>query len=247
MTAPPSRTVAIIQARVGSSRLPGKVLLPILGRPMLSRVVERTARASSVDEVVVATTERPEDDAIAELASSEGWSLSRGSESDLLDRYIVAARAHEASVIVRITSDCPLIDPSLVDEAVAARVAADADYASNALEPRTYPRGLDVEVMTRAALETAWREDTDPARREHATPYLYRHPERFSLIRVPSDLDRSDDRWCVDTAEDFQLVSKLYEALGRDDFGWRDALAVVDAHPGWSDLNRHVVQKAVPT
>lgn len=241
-----TRTVAIIQARLGSTRLPGKVLLPLLGEPVLTHVVRRVARASSVDAVVVATTTRPEDDAIVDLAAVQAWLVERGSEVDLLDRYLRAARAHDADRVVRITSDCPLVDPAVIDDVVGVLAATGADYASNTLEPRTFPRGLDVEAMTRTALETADLGDHDPDSREHATPYIYRHPERFHLARVPLTVDLSEHRWTVDTAEDYELVRRIFEALGRDDFGWRDALAVVEANPGWSELNRHVEQKAVP-
>ncbi|HEY5482448.1 MAG TPA: glycosyltransferase family protein [Propionibacteriaceae bacterium] len=241
-----SRTVAIIQARTGSSRLPGKVLLALLGAPMLAHVVERTSRARLVDEVVVATTQLAADDAIAVLAKDAGWALVRGSETDLLDRYVAAARAHAADVVVvRITSDCPLIDPELVDDVVRVLATTGADYASNTLEPRTYPRGLDVEAITRAALELASAEDTNPTWREHATPYIYRHPERFRLARVASPEDTSGHRWCVDTLEDFELVHRIYDELGNDRFGWREALMVVRAHPEWADLNRDVIQKSV--
>ena len=242
MTGP---TVAIIQARMGSTRLPGKTLLPLLGEPMLTRVVRRVQRATTVDAVVVATTRRPADDVLVELAATEAWPIVRGSERDLLSRYLDAARLHEAGTIVRITSDCPLIDPGLIDDVVRGFRAADVDYASNTLPPRTYPRGLDVEVLTREALEIAGREDTDPAWREHATPFLYRHPERFRLLRVPSDEERSDVRWSVDTLADFEVARRIYEALGRDDFSWREALAVSDAEV-LESLNRHVEQKAVP-
>jgi len=241
-----TRTVAIIQARTGSTRLPGKVLLPLLSAPLLSRVVARVGRAASIDETVVATTTLPDDDAIVDLGAREGWPVERGSETDLLDRYLVAARAHDAEVVVRITSDCPLIDPDVIDEVVGALEAAGADYASNTLEPRTFPRGLDVEAMTMSALEVADRDDRDPASREHATPYLYRHPERFRLAGVRLPVDLSEHRWTVDTPEDYELVRRIYDALGRDDFAWRDALAVVEANPDWSDLNRNVPQKIVP-
>jgi spore coat polysaccharide biosynthesis protein SpsF len=241
-----TRIVAIVQARTGSTRLPGKVLLPLLGEPILTRVMRRASRARTLDDVVVATTDAPADDVIEALAEREGWPITRGSEADLLDRYATAAREHGADVVVRITSDCPLIDPEVVDATVRAFADGDVDYASNSLDPRTWPRGLDVEVVSRDALETAWREDRDPAWREHATPYLYRHPERFRLRRVPAASDLSAHRWCVDTPEDYELVGRIYEELGDDRFGWREALAVVEAHPGWADINRHVEQKAVP-
>ena len=242
-----TRTVAIIQARTGSTRLPGKVLLPLLGEPSLAKVVRRAGRAASLDAVVVATTTLPADDAIAALGAGAGWPVVRGSELDLLDRYLQAAHEHDAARVVRITSDCPVIDPAVIDEVVHALETSGADYASNTLEPRTFPRGLDVEAMSLAALEAAGRDDRDPASREHATPFLYRHPERFSLVRVPSAIDRSEHRWTVDTPEDYELVRRIYDALGRDDFGWLEALAVVEAHPDWSDLNRHIEQKRVPS
>lgn len=241
-----ARVVAIVQARTGSTRLPGKVLLPLLGTPMLSMVMRRAARARSVDEVVVATTELSADDSIVELARREGWRYERGSETDLLDRYVQAARANDAAVVVRITSDCPLIDPVLIDEAVGAFSGAGVDYASNTLEPRTYPRGLDVEVVTADALERAWREDDNPALREHATPYLYRHPERFRLLRVPGPEDHSDRRWSVDTRDDYDLVRSIFEAFQRDDFSWREALELVERNPAWGASNWHVPQKIVP-
>jgi spore coat polysaccharide biosynthesis protein SpsF len=240
-------TAAIIQARSGSTRLPGKVLRQLLGEPLLTRVVRRVSRAKRLDKVIVATTKLSADDAIVSLAEREGWLVERGSETDLLDRYVQVARNHGADTVVRITSDCPLIDPLLIDDAIAQFEGDRWDYASNSLEPRTYPRGLDVEVVGTDALERAWREDVDPASREHATPYIYRHPELFRLRWIASDDDQSHHRWCVDTKEDLQLVRWIYDALGRDDFGWRDALAVVNAHPGWAEHNRRAVQKPMPT
>jgi spore coat polysaccharide biosynthesis protein SpsF len=241
-----TRNVAIIQARTGSSRLPRKVLLPLLGAPMLTRVVRRVTRASRVDATIVATTTASSDDAIVALAEREGWLVARGSETDLLDRYVQVARAQAATTVIRITSDCPVIDPELVDDVVAALADGSFDYASNSLEPRTYPRGLDVEAMTMAALEQAWREDDDPGSREHATPYIYRHRELFRLGRVASPVDLSGHRWTVDTPEDYELIRRIYDRLGRDDFSWRDVLAEIERQPALSDLNRHVAQKPLP-
>ena len=239
--------VAIVQARTGSTRLPGKVLLPLGDRPILSHVVARTARARHVDRVVVATTVDPADDPIVELAGREGWLVQRGSVDDVLDRYMTATRAVDADVVVRITSDCPLIDPGVIDVVIDAFLANDQpDYASNTLEPRTYPRGLDVEVIDRLALARAWREDRDGAWREHVTPYLYRHRERFRLVAVRSEVDHSDQRWVVDTPEDYELIRRIVAALGSDDFGWHDVLALMDEHPDWLALNRSVRQKTVP-
>jgi spore coat polysaccharide biosynthesis protein SpsF len=236
-------TLAIVQARTGSTRLPGKVLLPLLGEPVLVHVMRRVSRARLLDGAVVATTVEPGDDPIERLAAAEGWPLVRGSEQDLLDRYLLAARTHGADIVVRITSDCPLIDPELIDAVIAARRDTGADYASNTLPPRTYPRGLDVEAMTIAALETAGREDTDPASREHATPYLYRNPGRFRLQPVAGAADLSMHRWTLDTPEDLALIERIYERFGRDDFGWMETLALLEAYPGWNELNRHVRQK----
>jgi spore coat polysaccharide biosynthesis protein SpsF (cytidylyltransferase family) len=163
------RTVAIIQARMGSTRLPGKVLMDLAGEPMLVRVVNRVRRAERLDEVVVATTASPSDDPIFEGCRQRGWAVERGSEKDVLDRYYRAARAHHADVVVRITADCPFVDAGLIDQVVGAFLGGGYDYVSNVLEPRTYPRGLDVEVFRFSALEKAWQEDRDPSWREHVT------------------------------------------------------------------------------
>jgi spore coat polysaccharide biosynthesis protein SpsF len=241
-----TRTVAIIQARMGSTRLPGKVLLPLLDEPLLAHVVRRVSRARSVDATVVATTMLPADDVIVELGRRQGWIVERGSENDLLDRYLRAAQAHAAEIVVRVTSDCPLIDPTLIDDVVDAFRAGRADYASNTLPPRTYPRGLDVEVISMDALERAARDDHDPAWREHATPYIYRHPDQFRLLRVAGPEDHGELRWTVDTPEDLAFVRRIFAALPDDSFGWRAVLDLLAAHPDWADINRMVAQKVVP-
>jgi len=238
------KTVAIIQARMGSTRLPGKVLKDIAGQPMLARVVTRAARSDLLDEVIVAATTGPADEPIIRLCRERHWPWFRGSEDDVLDRYYRAAAEHKADVVVRLTSDCPVLDAELTGLVVGEFFDhGPPDYAANTLPPRTFPRGLDVEVIGFDALERAWREDTDPAWREHVTPYLYRHPERFRLHAVRNDADLSAHRWVVDTAEDLAFVRKLYEHFEHDRFSWRDVLAACEEHPEWRDINRHVVQK----
>jgi spore coat polysaccharide biosynthesis protein SpsF len=164
----------------------------------------------------------------------------------VLDRYKQAAVHFSVDVVVRITADCPLIDPEVIDRVLGEFVREEAtDYASNVLAPRTFPRGLDVEVIGRSALERAWREDSSPASREHVTPYLYRNPDKFRLRRVANDEDLSSLRWTVDTAEDMTLARQIYTAIGHDSFSWRDVVELLERHPEWLDLNRHIPQKEV--
>jgi spore coat polysaccharide biosynthesis protein SpsF len=238
------RIVAIIQARMGSTRLPGKVLADLAGQPMLAHVVNRARRAATLADLVVATTTEPADDAIARLCEARQWACFRGSQHDVLDRYYQAARCHDAEAVVRLTGDCPLIDPEVIDLVVQAFEDHQPDYASNVLPPRSFPRGLDTEVMSFAALARAWHEDDNPAWREHVTPFLYRHAERFRLHRVAAPADYSSLRWTVDTPEDWQLAARIHEAIGHDRFSWRDVLALLKRHPEWTDLNRDVQQKA---
>ena len=239
------KTVGIIQARMGSERLPGKVLKRLAGQAMLARVIRRTQRAKNLDEVVVATTESPEDGAIVALSREHGLSFYRGSVEDVLDRYHSAAQRHKADAVARITSDCPLIDPGLIDEAVHTFLEGPWDYVSNTLDPRTFPRGLDVEVISREALQRAWEEDRDPAWREHVTPYIARHPERFRLHAIVNDRDYSSMRWTVDTQEDLEFVRRIYDHFGHDAFEWGDVLRLLDRHPDWLEINRDVQQKSV--
>ena len=241
------KVVAIIQARMGSTRLPGKVLMDLAGEPMLARVVARIRRAESLSETVVATTSDPADEVIHELCDRRGYPCSRGSSDDLLDRYYRAACAFGAEAVVRITSDCPLIEPEVVDRVVREFLSRQpsVDYASNSLPVDTYPRGLDTEVFRLDALERAWREDANPAWREHVTPYIYRNPGLFRLHGVRCDVDHSNMRWTVDTTEDLAFVRRIYEHFGHDRFSWQDVLAVLAEHTEWQEINRHVRQKTV--
>jgi spore coat polysaccharide biosynthesis protein SpsF len=241
------RTVAIIQARTGSTRLPGKILEDLAGEPMLARVVNRVGRARTLDAVAVATTVASTDDRVVRLCEARGWSVFRGSEEDVLDRYYHAALELKADVVVRITSDCPLIDPDIIDRIVGEFLALrpDVDYVSNGLE-RTFPRGLGVEAMSFDALERAWREDSNPAWREHVTQYIVRNPNAFRCANVANDEDRSYMRWTVDTIEDLTLVRRIYDSFRDDTFGWRDVLHLVESHPDWLEVNKHIQQKTVP-
>jgi len=175
------KIVAIVQARMGSTRLPGKVLLDLCGTSVLGWVASRVRLCRLIDEVVIATTTSPADEAIVEEAQRLAVAIFRGDEQDVLDRYYRAARMGNADVIVRITADCPLIDPDLTGETIEQFLAERPDYASNALE-RTYPRGLDTEVMSRQALERAWREAREPYQRAHVTPYIYQNPGQFRIL-----------------------------------------------------------------
>lgn len=241
------RIVGIIQARTGSTRLPRKVLADLAGESMLGRTVQRLRRVRGVDEIVVATTTVPGDDAVAALCAERGWRCYRGSLEDVLDRYYQAAWRHGADIVVRITSDCPLLDPEVTGQVVDAfveRLPA-IDYVTNGYPRRTFPRGLDTEVMRFSALTRAWHEADTPACREHVTPYLYQHPEVFRSYNVVNDADHSGHRWTVDTPEDLALVRRIYEHFGDAEFGWRDVLALLSQHPDWADLNRHVPQKTL--
>jgi spore coat polysaccharide biosynthesis protein SpsF len=236
---------AIVQARMGSTRLPGKVLTDVGGKTVLARVVTRVRRARLIDEVIVATTSLTSDDPIVRECEYLGVCYFRGSESDVLDRYYQTAKRFRTQAVVRITSDCPLIDPQLADDTIRVFDFHAADYSSNVI-PRTYPRGLDTEVFTAAALERAWREAGEPHQREHVTPYFYEHPETFRLASATADADYSRFRWTLDTPEDLELIRTIYSRFeNRDDFHWRDVLALLEREPELVELNSQVVQKAV--
>jgi spore coat polysaccharide biosynthesis protein SpsF len=235
-------TIAIIQVRMTSTRLPGKVLCDLAGAPVLERVVDRCQRATSLDQIVIATSNLPADDTIVSLCNQHEWYSFRGSQDDVLDRYYHTAQHYHADVIVRITSDCPLIEPEIIDLVVQTFQANSCDYASNT---RNYPRGLNVEVFSFDALARAWNEDKNFAWREHVTPYIYRHPEIFTLQAVVNDVDYSHMRWTVDTPEDLAFVRRIYEHFGNNIFSWHDVLHLLEQHPEWLDINRHVQQKVV--
>jgi spore coat polysaccharide biosynthesis protein SpsF len=238
-------TVAIIQARMSSSRLPGKVLEVFGGKTALDHCVERTRACRAIDRVVIATTTQASDDVVVEVCRDRGWQSFRGSENDVLDRYYQAASEVGATHVVRITSDCPLNDPDVISELIARYLAADADYASTSYPRPTFPLGISAEVVRASVLAQAWRDDKNPAWREHVTPYVYRHPELFRLVGLSCEADHSQHRWTLDTPEDARLIRTLFDHFGERPFGWRDALAAAEAHPEWQAINASVVQKRV--
>jgi spore coat polysaccharide biosynthesis protein SpsF len=237
--------VAIVQARMGSTRLPGKVLHEVMGEPLLARQLERLQRIRADVRVIVATTENAADDPIVDLCESIGIPVYRGSEDDVLERYAEAAAYADADPVIRITADCPFIDPAISRLVLERYEAGDCDYASNTLV-RTYPRGLDTEVFAAARLGQASREARTLPEREHVTPYFYQHPDRFRLCSVENETDLSTHRWTVDTAEDVQFVTEVLERLipMRPAFAMEDVLAVLQSEPALREINSHVVQKA---
>ena len=267
---PHPQTVAIIQARMSSSRLPGKVLMDIAGRLMLGWVFERARRARLVNQIALATTTDASDDPVAAYCQANGYAHTRGSLGDVLDRYYQAARRWQADIIVRLTADCPLIDPDLIDDVIrvflggspqiASRLeisesddpssrqsAFPFDLAANRLPPpfkRSYPIGLDVEVCSFEALERAWREAAQPFEREHVLPYLYSQPGRFRFVQLHHAPDYGSLRWTVDTAQDLALVQAIFERLPDPlTSTWLDVLQIIQNDPSLSELNAHVAAK----
>ncbi len=238
---PNGPVVAIIQARMGSTRLPGKSLAEIEKHPMLWHVIERVKRARLVDRVVVATSTSRADDAIEAMCCEVGVTCYRGSEHDVLDRYYMAARAEKAAQIVRITADCPLIDPEIIDRVVRRFQRGDVDYATNAMV-RTYPDGLDTEVFSFSALERAWHEATRSSEREHVTPYLRMGKFRTANVECDSISLYQHYRWTVDEAEDLEFIRAVYRAMrGKEHSGMRDVLELLERNPGLEKMNSEIV------
>jgi spore coat polysaccharide biosynthesis protein SpsF len=243
------KIVCIVQARMGSSRLPGKVLKDICGKPMLGWVTVRAGQAQKVDELQVATTINAEDDPIEEFCSSIGIDCYRGSEFDVLDRYYQAACRAKADVVVRLTADCPLIDPSLIDQTIQALLHEKADFAANRLPPpyhRTYPIGLDVEAATLKALETAWKYAAEGYEREHVMPYLYDPAHGMKFVVIDHEEDLGALRWTVDTPEDLEFVRQVARKFEcHDDFSWLNVLKLVKDHPEIAKINVDISHKTM--
>ena len=239
------KATAIIQARMGSTRLPGKVLMDLGGESVLSRVVRRLGRARLLRQIVVATSVGSADDAVAAECVRLQVPCFRGSEDDVLDRYYQAEKAWPSDAVVRITADCPLIDPAVVDQTIEVFLESGADYASNSIQ-RAYPRGLDTEVFTVAALGQSWREAREPHQREHVTPFFYEHPERFRISSIAASRDYGQYRLTLDTSDDLRLIRAVYASFdNQDTMGWREVVELLERRPELAALNSHVAQKAL--
>lgn len=236
----------IVQARMTSTRLPGKVLKEVLQKPLLSYQLERLRRVRNVNDILIATTVNETDQPIVDWCQRESVPFYRGSEEDVLARYYEAAKNHQFDVVVRVTSDCPLIDPHVVERIVQFYLDhhPEYDYVSNTLE-RSYPRGMDTEVFSFQVLERTYREGITPADREHVTPYIYRNPDKFRLESLTNEQDLSFHRWTVDTPEDCELVKRLLETLypQNPEFTMSDALLLLERNQDWIRINSMVEQK----
>jgi len=258
------RVIAIIQGRMTSSRLPGKILADIAGQPMLQRVFTRTSRSATVTETLFATTTDSTDNPVAEYCEFTGIPYTRGSLFDVLDRYYQAAKLMKADVVVRVTADCPVIDPTLIDDVVNTLIDGEYDFVCNRLPPpwhRTYPIGLDTEACTFSALEEAWKVAKEPQHREHAMPYFYEgveltrqsrtletgiSPRGFKVTLLHHTTDFGDYRWTLDTPEDLEFMRQVYSRFdGRDDFSWKEVLDLVHDDPKLMEINAGVQHKTL--
>jgi glutamate-1-semialdehyde 2,1-aminomutase len=235
------KAAAIVQARMGSTRFPGKVMQPILGTPLIELLLERLSGAKELSQIIVATSDDAANAPLAAHVAKLGYLVYRGSEQDVLDRYYEAAKLSDAQILVRITGDCPLVDPALVDSVVAAFRNADVDYACNT-EPQTYPDGLDIEVFSLRALRCAWLEARRQSEREHVTPYI-RESGRFRTLQLPHSENLSAARWTVDEPADFEVIRAVFEHFQpRRDFGWQEVLQLLRSRPELFAANRHLVR-----
>lgn len=240
------KIVAIIQARMGSTRLPGKILKKVNGRTLLDYQIERVMQSKMINQIIIATTVKESDDPIVDFCIKANIDYYRGSEEDVLSRYYEAAKKFEADIIVRLTSDCPIIDPEVIDRVIQYYIEnrSKLDYVSNTIE-RTYPRGLDTEVFSFNVLKQAHKEAILDRDREHVTAYFYTNPDEFRLGFVKHDLDYSGYRWTVDTEEDFKLIELILNSLYVEGtiFDLSDVISLLEKHPGWNEINKHIEQK----
>lgn len=235
------RIVAIVQARMGSSRLPGKVLKPLGGVPLIWHTFQRLKRVNGIDQIVLATSDRTKDDVLIEFANKEEIQSFRGSENDVLGRYYLAAKAYSADVVVRITGDCPFIDPIVTGMAIGMYCEENADYLSNTIE-RTYPKGTDTEVFSFSSLERAYKKAQDKSDREHVTKYMYENPMIFAIKGFKNDRDLSYIRHCIDYERDYLFEKALFHHLAGENifFTTGDVERLILERPWLLEINRNV-------
>lgn len=240
------KVVAIIQARMGSTRLPGKVMKKMFDRTVLSHVIERVKQSEEIDELVIATSILEQDEVISKEAIKCGVNYFRGSEEDVLNRYYYAAKENDAAIVVRITADCPLIDPIIIDRIINYYKDHSYNLVTNAgidLSQRTYPRGLDTEVFALQDLEKAFYNAEESYQREHVTPYIYENNKNVYIVK--NDVNYSDYRWTLDTKEDWELINKIYQHLftGKHNFYFYDIVNLMEKYPKLKEINKNVKQK----
>lgn len=230
--------LAIIQARTSSSRFPCKVLKNILEIPMIIHQIERIKNSTTIDAIVLATSEDDSDNELEIICRQHGVAVFRGSLLDVLDRFYCCAQLYHADHVLRLTGDCPIIDWEIIDLLIAKHLMENNDYTSNTLEP-TYPDGLDVEIMKMSVLETAWRNAVLPSEREHVTPYIYKNPQKFKLGCLKNNIDLSTLRWTVDEPEDFAFITNVYKNLYSDkkNFLMKDVLLLLEKYPDINKMN----------
>lgn len=243
------KVVCIVQARMGSTRLSGKVLKKICGKTVLEHDIDRLRRIKNINEIVIATTTLEKDTAIIEMCKSLGAKYFRGSEEDVLSRYYYAAKENNADVVVRVTSDCPLIDFEISENIIKYYIdnKSKYDYVSNTID-RTYPRGLDTEVFSFKVLERAFKEAVSLRDKEHVTPYIWDNPNIFRLAQYKNDKDYSHLRWTLDTEEDFDLINKIYNLLYpnmNSKFKFTNILNIYREYPELYEINREIIQKHI--
>jgi spore coat polysaccharide biosynthesis protein SpsF len=242
------KIAAIIQARMGSTRLSGKVMKELKGKTVLSHVIERVRQSKLIEDIIIATTIHSGDDIIEKEALNYGSKVFRGSEEDVLSRYYYAAKENKVDIIVRITSDCPLIDPIVIDEIIEFYLKGQYDLVTNAgsdLTKRTYPRGLDTEVFSFEVLENAFLNGKENYHREHVTPFIYEHSKKIYYFK--NKVDYSKYRWTLDTEEDYKLISEIYKRLykGTHDFYLSDIIELFKEEPVLFTINAHIEQKKI--
>lgn len=233
--------VAIIQARLGSTRLPGKTLMVIEGDSLLGHLVRRVKASKYVNSIIIATTTKEEDNAIVSFARNNNLEFYRGSEDDVLDRFYKTAIKYDVETIVRVTPDCPLLDPKIMDLVISQYIGGNYDFVCNTM-PSTYPDGLDTEVFSFKTLERVWNEAKKPSEREHVTPYIYSHPELFKIYNCTNHINTSGMRWVVDEAADYKFIAEVYKRLHREGeiFYMDDILDLLSKHPELNDLNKNI-------